>query len=488
MRLRAKFALAALVVAGAVAGCQTDDPGPPLPAVELPPASAKAKNVVVVMTDDQNLEELSNMRRTRALVGDRGAAFEEFFVSYPLCCPSRATYLTGQYAHNNGVLSNSPEFGGGYPSLHGKHALPVFMQEAGYETASIGRYLNFYGVIDPTEVPPGWGEFVSPPGRSAFAMYDYDLNENGSLVHYGGAPADYQTDVFARLASDYIRDQEDSERPFFLSVTPLAPHDESDEVVPGPLDGPRPAPRHASRFRNLRLPTNPAYDERDVSDKPPFVRREPRMSPAEQRWAEGSYRRRARSLLAVDDLVSDLVAALRETGQLKSTYVLFTSDNGFLLGSHRLNGKVVPYEESIHMPLLVRGPGIEPATRVEGLAANVDLAPTILDMAGARSDLRRFDGISLLPALTGEKDLPSRPILLENLGEEGVPDEPRYVGLRTQRWSYVDYETSAPELYDMARDPFQLENLAGRSQLKEVRDRLRSRLAALEDCEGPTCR
>lgn len=450
------------------------------------PGLAKRPNVVVVVTDDQTLEDLGRMPRTRSLIGERGASFSDYYVSFPLCCPSRATYLTGRYAHNSGVLSNDPEFGGGYPALQNRHTLAVWLDDAGYETASVGRYLNFYGVVNPTDVPPGWDRWVAPPGPSTYLMYDYELNEDGEIVSYGDRPADYQTDVYARKAVEFIRGRAGERAPFFLSVTPLAPHDENDEKVPSRFEGPRPAPRHAGELGDLELPDDPAFAERDVSDKPGLVAGDGALSAADRRKAVGSLRRRGRSLLAVDEMVDELVGALRETGELEETYLLFTSDNGYLVGEHGLDGKITPYDEVVRVPLLVRGPGIAAGTEVRTEAANVDLAPTIAELAGAEPT-RSMDGRSLLPALRG-RAMPSRDVLLENLDEARVPKQPLYAGLRNRRYSYVEYEPRGRELYDMRADPDQLENMAERPDARPLVERLSRRLAGLRDCKGRSCR
>jgi arylsulfatase A-like enzyme len=478
--------VALVAVAVLITACDGEDSSTGGTATVVKGEPSSAVNVIVVMTDDQTVADTETMPATRRLIEDQGASFEDSVVSFPLCCPARATYLTGRYAHNHGVLSNNPDYDGGYGRLRNKHTLAVWMQEAGYKTAQIGRYLNFYGVLDPTEVPAGWDEWAVPPGPSTYLMYDYELNQNGELVSYGSEPQDYQTDVYAGLSTQFVRDQAGQDRPFFLSITPLAPHDENDEAVPSRLDGPRPAPRHRGALADANPPRTPAFDEPDVSDKPESVAKLPRLSAKGRREAEGSYRRRARSLLAVDDLVRDLVRTLRETDQLDDTYLILTSDNGYLLGEHRLKGKIVPYEESIRVPLLVRGPGVESGTAITGMAANIDLAPTILDLAGA--ERRRSDGISLALALRGRRPLPRRAILLENLDRSRVPKQRLYEGVRTPRWSYLEFDNGETELYDLAEDPAQLENLAEDPRARSTRARLASTLDRLRDCRGASCR
>ncbi len=453
-------------------------------------ASTNRPNVVVVMTDDQRLDDLAQMPLTRKLLGKGGAKFDDYVVSFPLCCPSRATYLTGRYAHNHGVRSNEPTDSGGYQAFveqgNQQHTIAIWLQEAGYRTGSIGRYLNFYGLTDPTEVPPGWDTWIAPPSESAHLMFDYTLNENGALVDYGDAASDYETDVLARRSAAFIRDAGAADQAFFLSVTTLAPHDENDELVRSPYDGPRPAPRDRHALRRLRFRPGPAYNEGQVGDKPKFVRRLRRLGPDERKIFAGSMRRRRRSLLAVDDLVGQLARTLRKHGELDHTYFFFTSDNGFLLGEHRLHGKIAGYEESVRVPLLVRGPQIKRGIHVNGVAGNVDLAPTILDIAGARAD-RRLDGISLLDALKRRRKLPARSFLLENL-DPSKSSIPRYRGIRTAKFSYLEHANGAVELYDLRADPSQLHNLADHKPKRPLQRRLHHRLGRLQSCDGRSCR
>src|SRR6185503_16482028 len=250
-----------------------------------PPATGAAKseaarpNLVLVLTDDQTLESLRVMPQTRHLVGDAGTTFANAFVSYPLCCPSRATLLTGQYAHNHGVRGNNPP-GGGVGALDADETLPVWLQRAGYYTAHVGKYLNGYGESVPPDVPPGWSRWLALVDPSTYTYYDYALSDGGALVHHGSAPEDYQTDVLAAAAEEVIRARA-GHGPFFLSVAPVAPHlERSDERAKG--TPPRPAPRHAGRFADEPLPAKASFDEADVADKPASVRRLPRLKPAAQ--------------------------------------------------------------------------------------------------------------------------------------------------------------------------------------------------------------
>ena len=253
-------ALAALVVLGHAPG-----------AGSVAEAAKRKPNVVVLMTDDQTVRDLEVMARTRRVLGGRGVTFRNSFVSYPLCCPSRATFLSGQYPHNHRVLGNRPP-NGGYRRFDKGNALPVWLEQAGYRTAHIGKYLNGYGRDVAAGVEPGWTEWYGSVDPSTYLMWGYTLNENGSFRTYGRPgvenPALYQTDVYRRKAIDFIRRQRAANRPFFLSVAFLAPHGESRRSRRARRAGTsvRPVPRHRGRYASKPLPRPPSFNERDVSD------------------------------------------------------------------------------------------------------------------------------------------------------------------------------------------------------------------------------
>ena len=466
-RRRRRVCAIAPAAACAVLAAAVAVPGGPDAA---PAAVPGAPNVVVIMTDDQDRRSMRVMRQTKRLVGARGATFVNSFATTPLCCPSRATFLTGPYAHNHGVRTNKP----GYSALDPSETVPVWLDRNGYRTGHVGKFLNRYGRdSDPREVPPGWDEWYAFVHSSEFSLYDYTLNENGRLIRYGSAPRDYQTDVYARKAADFVV-RNAGLQPFFLSVATLAPHRDSG----GP---PRPAPRHAGAFAQARLPRPPSFNEKRVGDKPAFVRGTRRLSSERIRALTQLHRGRLRSLLAVDDLVERVVEALRDTGELANTLLVFTSDNGFLLGQHRLTGKSWAYESSVRVPLLMRGPGIPAGVTRPQLVGNVDLAATILDATGANAPASHpLDGTSLLPLARNRDARRGRELLLESY-------EVPYKALRTQRYLFVRHRSGERELYGLAADPDQLRSLhAVRSRNAVERD-LNSRLRRLEDCVGQAC-
>src|SRR6185436_15776347 len=310
--------------------------------------------------------------------------------------------------------------------------------------------------------------------------------DDGTLVTYGHAPSDYQTDVLAQKAEEVIRDRAGTGQPFFMTVTPIAPHLEGGAGAgAGALL--QPAPRHQGRFRRARLPGRAAFNEADVLDKPAYIQARPRFIP--KRWKEilRIHRARLASLLALDDLVERLVTALQETGQLENTVIVFTSDNGFFLGEHRLpEGKYYPYEEAIHVPLMIRGGGFPAAHTAQQIVGNVDLATTFLALAGADAG-RVVDGLPLLP-LALDPDLEKdRALLIEGFSH-GRRAQLAYAGLRTGRWQYTEYETGETELYDLQADPHELDSRHAAPQLAGVRAALAARLEKLRDCAGETCR
>ncbi|MDX6424252.1 MAG: N-acetylglucosamine-6-sulfatase [Gaiellaceae bacterium] len=454
-------------------------PAPRSTAAEAP---AARPNIVVVMSDDQAVESMRVMANVNTMLGAEGTTFADNYVSFPLCCPSRTTFLTGQYGHNHTVMGNAmPQ--GGYEKLAPTHAntLPAWLKLAGYHTVHIGKYLNGYGRQRPTEVPPGWDEWFGSVDPSTYRYYDYTLNENGKLVHYGTAAADYQADVYTAKAVDAVKRLATRTEPFFLSVAYLAPHNggprESDD--PANLGTPAPAPRHRNRFSAEPMPRTAAFNEADVSDKPLAVRRRPLFGPARINGITEMYRQRLESILAVDEGVAAIVRALQDSGELSRTLFVYTSDNGFFHGEHRIpNGKVQHYEPSARVPLVMRGPGVPRGVRITQPSINVDLAPTLVDAANAKVG-RATDGVSLLALLADRTRFVGRDVLLET---------PTYAAIHTPRYVYVEHNTGERELYDLRTDPDELASLHENTAYAQVRSDLARRLLALRACKAAVCR
>ena len=326
----------------------------------------KRPNIVVVMTDDQN-DSLLGMTNVINRLAGRGTTFRNSYVSLPLCCPSRATFLTGEYAHNHGVQFNEGPVGGladdGYHHLDNTNTLAVWMRRSGYATGLVGKYLNGYGsddgiaepVPDAREIPPGWAEWYALTAGTDQYRYRYKLNENGRARYYGDGPGNYVTDVLASKAVGFIKRRAPRSKPFFLWFTPTAPHGEAGRL-PGATRDPQPAPRHLGRFEGAQAPRTPNFNEADVSDKPAAIQSQDPLDADEIADVDIRYRGRVESLLAVDEAVGRIVARLKKTGDLRRTYIVFTSDNGLQLGAHRLLFKEYLYEESLRVPLIIRGP------------------------------------------------------------------------------------------------------------------------------------
>jgi N-acetylglucosamine-6-sulfatase len=448
------------------------------------PAQQSRPNVVVLLTDDQTLESMRIMGGLRSELAARGTTFTRAFVSNPLCCPSRATLYTGQYSHNHGVIANRPPEGG-YGRLDKSEWLPVWLQRAGYRTVHIGKFMNRYGQDSaPEEVPPGWSEWYTSVDPSTYRFTGYRLNENGVVSTYDR----YSTDEYSERAVDAVNRLAPSPQPFFLSVAWLAPHSGGprDPDDPPGLVTPMPAARHRDRFAAEPMPRSPAFDEADVSDKPSFVRSRPRLTPEWVAAIEENYRQELESLLAVDEGVVRVVDALRRSGELDSTLIVFTSDNGFFHGEHRVPyGKVMVYEPSIRVPLVMSGPGVPAGARRGQLVTNADLAPTILDAAGAAPAGRVPDGRSLFPLMRDRRLAWGRELLVEGApGFEAIA----YGALRNDRFVYAEHDNAERELYDLRRDPHQLVNVSGNPRYAAVEARLAERLAALHACAGRDCR
>jgi N-acetylglucosamine-6-sulfatase len=457
-------------------------------AAPLAAAREGRPNVLILETDDQTVESLRVMGNVQRLLAAEGTTFANSFVGNSLCCPSRATLLTGQYSHNNGVFSNQLP-SGGYYKLDNANTLAVWLQRAGYHTAQVGKYLNAYGTRNPNEMPPGYSEWHGTVDPSTYRFYRTTFNDNGVLTTTGPAtdPSQYLTDVVAARAEEMVRRLAAGDRPFFMWTAFLAPHSggppEPDD--PQGLATPNVAPRHRNRFANEPLPTPPSFNEGDMSDKPLSMRRRRLLTNAQINRIREMYRQRLESLLAVDEGIARIVEALRQSGELDDTLIVFTDDNGFFHGEHRVsNGKVLIYEPSIRVPLILRGPGVPRGQTRRQLVSNVDLAPTILSLARATAG-RAVDGRSLLP-LAADRGLEyGRDLLIERAPSNDPAQN--VVAIRSRNYLYAEYANGDRELYDLRRDPFQLNSRHADPGYAPIRFALARRLAALRRCRGRPC-
>lgn len=499
-------------------------------------------NILVVMTDDMAASDVALMPQVQRRLADKGTTFDDAIDSFSHCCPARATFITGQYAHNHGVKGNFAPYGW-YGMKKRKNILPAWLDQAGYRTALIGKWLNGYGARDAHgEVPAGFDIWRGLLDVSAYDYSNFVMNADGALRSWGDADfarklvefaivevddepdsvaslfakleelfgprpysywgaetaEAYSPDVTGKIAAKLVKAEGRKRKPFFIWWAPAAPHREDVATTlmgrPGP--DPRPPPRYEAASKGYTLPRPPSFNEADISDKSAnFQAKAQSLTEAQIAQLQLDYEGRAGSLLAVDDHVGKLVKTLRATHQLKNTMIVFLSDNGWMQGEHRIPGdKYLPYEESLKVPLVIRGPGVPKGQTVQGQVSNIDFAPTLLDAADAEAG-RTQDGVSLLPTIRNPKRRPNRvleiealePLFLSNLIPINGWDRP-YTGVRTDRYTYVVWtETGEKELYDRDADPYQLTNVAGDPAFARIEADLAAKLAKLADCKGAAC-
>ena len=486
-------------------------------------------NVVFILTDDMTSSELAGMPNVQSLIGAQGTTFNRAYASFPLCCPSRATMMSGQYMHNHGVRGNFPPNGSWFKFRpHESNDLPVWLQQDGYYNVHIGKYMNGYSLVDGTlPVPPGWSEWYGKVSEDAL-YFDYNLIEKTApaatprVTFYGDQPSDYQTDVFGDRALDFVNDSAAGHQPFWLNLWFNSPH--------GPFD---PAPRDRFTLTGAPLPRLAGFNEKNISDKPKWLRRQlkKRLTKKQVKVIDNERRRQQEQLISVDESVGELVHSLQTKGILDDTYIIFASDNGFFRGEHRIaSGKYLPYDPSARVPLLIRGPGVPHGGFSDELVWNGDIAQTIEQIASG-SENGMVDGRSLLPFAENPALRSTRPILLEGdtgpggtgaesahasaararaarvhvAGRRGVDNleqeadaiksahnnisvAPAYRAIRTDRYEYTIYANGQSELYDMKRDPAQLNSVVNDPRYRLVRKFLFAHLAALTTCAGAPCR
>lgn len=455
-------------------------------AVGATPAAARQAseqpNIILILTDDMRADDLAYMPAVQSLLVDQGVTLTNFLATNPSCAPARASILRGQYAHNHGVMRSKGDIGGIEQFVNDgddQSTIATWLQDAGMRNALIGKYINGYGETGNLDViPPGWSDWaaITSEGYSRFT-----INEQGKLVRYKTRDDQeaYSTDALARLASSFIADAAQAGDPFFLMITPRAPH--------GPAE---PANRHRNALADAALPQTPAMNEADVSDKPNWIAVLPRLTAADLAEMEAYNRTRLQTLLAVDEMVAGLVADLEQAGVLETTYILFSSDNGYALGDHRImREKGSAYSESSLLPMVVRGPGIAPGSTLDVLASQADLAPTFAEWAGASAP-DFVDGRSLASILAGNP-VPAdwRQVALIEHAESGNVSghKPTWAALRGMEFLYTIYNTDEQELYDLRVDPFQVENLAATTDTALLAA-LADRAQRMQTCQAATCR
>jgi N-acetylglucosamine-6-sulfatase len=482
-------------------------------------------NLVVIMADDMRADDLRWMPSVRRLLVQRGASFANSFAPYPLCCPSRASFLTGQYAHNHHVLSNVAPYG--FHSFDDSSTVATDLSAAGYRTGLVGKYLNGYGRDAPPGsasgtdstryVPPGWTQWRGAPtvvqGDFAGSVYDYrntTVNWNEQLVSLRGQ---YNTTAFGDMSVRLINRWAPLDSPFFLYTSYLAPHfgrpAEPDDPPRIQSDVPRmlsrtPAVTGQVRNRFDSVITKPrGRTERDVGDKAAWFAEMPIPLPGQVAAMVESARQRAEALTLLDQQVARTVQALQGAGELDRTVIVFTSDNGFFEGEHRLQAdKTLPYEPALRVPLVIRGAGIPDGVVRRDPAMTIDLAPT-LDALAAAAPTRVVDGRSILNVARHGDEGWDRPVItatgplsslerwnVDALALADVPfdDRERFVlGLRVKSFAYFTWATGETELYDMRTDPGQLDSVADDPVYAPAKARLETLLADVRDCSGVGC-
>lgn len=511
-------------------------------------AAAKRPSFVVIQTDDQTAatlhETFENKRGKRFkvmpnvldLLGNRGVSFTNHYTSIPVCSPSRATLLSGQYAHTSGLSRNSGPRGG----ARGFSRSPLFeqnlataLQQAGYQTSHFGRFTNNYGKAtgyDDLAVPPGWDRWATDWTRDAVRrFYGYSLNVNGRIegpfgkARYGkyrfkdpvGCPStkgklvcNYHTD---QISSRAIREIKRSKPgPIYMQIDFQAPHD----GPPGTEDT-EPARRHIGTANRVPLPEPPGFNEKNIRDKPKILRTgNTRLTRDQIKGIEIRYRRQLESMRAVDDGVGRIVKMLRKTKRLSKTYIFFLSDNGYFLGEHRFGkSKFLAHEPSSNTPLIVRGPKADRNEISNAIVGNVDIAPTIADLAGTELGLEP-DGRSFASVLERPEKAGSRSMILESymLPSEELDEHLRetgkaapfrggdratisgsvpyvnYTALRAGRYKYIQYEPGGRELYDLKVDRYELSNKVKSRRYRRVVRRMDNELERRQFCAGAECR
>ncbi|MGW2480740.1 sulfatase family protein [Streptomyces sp. NPDC001571] len=450
--------------------------------------SSTRPNIVFVLTDDLSWNLVQYMPHVKELQKD-GTTFSNYYVTDSLCCPSRSSILTGEFPHNTGVFTNNGD-DGGYASFNRngdeKKCYAPAMQKAGYRTGFMGKYLNGYLPADKNGtsapyVPPGWNTWDA--AGNGYPEFNYALNENGKVVHYGHDPKDYLTDVVAGKARSFIDSAATDKKPFMLELATFAPHAPS-----------TPAPRDARSFPGLKAPRTPAYNTPSTLT-PKWQSGLTPLSSEEQTSIDQKFAKRVRSVQAVDDMIAGVRSELESKGLARNTYIVFSSDNGFHMGEHRLRpGKQTAYDTDIKVPLVVAGPGVPAGHTVSQLAENIDLSPTFQDLSGAGAPTTA-DGRSLAPLLRGQSPTDWRQaVLIEHHhpvsktdDPDAAPDNsgnpPTYEAIRTANALWVEYADGEREYYDTTADPNELQNKAA-SLSAARRDALHATLTAMQHCSG----
>jgi N-acetylglucosamine-6-sulfatase len=449
-----------------------------IPSVPYVTPNPSKPNIILFLTDDQPPQSLQYMPIVQKELIAKGINFTNGFVTTPLCCPSRASILTGLYAHNHGVLTDTPPQGGA-PAFKDASTIAVWLKQAGYRTALMGKYLNDYELLTPTGyVPPGWDEwdaFWKHGGNNLGFYYGYSMSENGKLVQYSMDSKDYSGDILTAKALNFI--QASGNRPFFLVLAYYNPHQTY---------------QAADRFKNM-FKTDatftryrpPNFLPTDFTNRPAWLITFNKPTAA---YLDNIYQRILRSMMSVDEAVGQVTNLLNTLSERNRTAIFYLTDNGESLGDNGILGKDCPYDACSHVPFIVSYPPLTSKTRTDDhFVLNIDLAPTFASLGGATVP-GKIDGVSLLPLLSDPNETWRDQFLIEhwqdispNNPEGPTAQIPTFYALRTKDWKYVEYDNGDRELYDLKADPYELHNLAGQSAYTSIMLTLSAQLKTLKN-------
>lgn len=445
--------------------------------------SPQKPNIIFILTDDYASNLVDFMPNLKAMQRE-GVTFSDYYVSNSLCCPSRSSIFTGLLPHNSGVLTNTQP-NGGYEEFiqqgDDKKSFCIALQNTGYKTAMMGKFLN--GYLPRKHLPlPGWSDwFVSGAG---YRNFNYDINRNGEVLHYGTAPEDYLTDVVSVHADSLIRSWKD--QPFFIEIATFTPH--------GPFI---PAPRHKDLFNNKKAPRTPRFNKQADSTAPGWMRALQPLGLKKINRIDEIFRKRLRCIQSIDEMLGNLQKTLNETGAAANTYIFFSSDNGYHLGDYSMvQGKQTPFDIDIRVPLIAIGPKVAKGKLQEAIVSNIDLAPTFAALAGVQlsgnADGRNIEYL-LLEKNTEKINWRNFAIIEHNRVTYDVNDPdrqepedgklPSYTALRFRDLLYVEYETGEICCYDAKKDPYELQNIAA-GLPAAIRSKLHSLVLAAKKCGG----
>ncbi|OAL37280.1 hypothetical protein AYO20_03456 [Fonsecaea nubica] len=491
---------------------------------------AQKPNFVFIMTDDQDLHlnSMQYMPNVMDLIAKEGTTYQNHFCTVSQCCPSRVSLLTGKLAHNTNVTDIVPPYGG-YPKFVqqglNNDYLPVWLQQAGYNTYYTGKLMNAHSTSNwNNPFPAGWNgtAFLIDPGTYNYYNATFQTNKDPPV----STPGQYNTDQVAQNALNMLDQAQAAGEPFFLGVAPIAPHCQTifnpTTAIPGFLP-PIPAPRHEDLFPGVKIPRDPNFNP-DIPSGASWITHLPQLNSTEIDYFDNFYRLRLQALQAVDEMIPPIIDRLTKYGLLDNTYVIYTSDNGYHMGNHRLQpGKYCAYEEDVNIPFCIRGPSVPRGKTVNLVTTHTDIAPTLFQLAGIplRSD---FDGLPMPVTDDAQKIRRNVPTLDHTMveywgtggfegafGLQGVngsftqfPNN-TYKSMRviTDEYNlqYTVWCTNEHELYDMTRDPSQMNNLLGPNEsvnatlldrpldrpLSQVQPRLDALLMVLKACKGIEC-